>query len=231
MGEGAAPDGPEGARFLPPDLVSQLLPRGRQVRFKRDQIIIAEGTLSNDVYLILSGTVQVSVLSLRGRETIFRTMGPNELVGELAAIDNGERSATVVALADSVLVHFSAEQFRRFLSEVPMAGFWMARQLTDRVRDLSLRAIEMANLTVSGRLIAELLRLPRSLDGGSNALGVTIADLPTHAELAARIGASREKVNRELRSLARQGLVSQSGRTLTLPSLTSLQAALGRQQR
>ena len=89
----------------------------------------------------------------------------------------------------------------------------------------------MANLTVSGRLIAELLRLARSLGASSNAAGVTIADLPTQAELAARIGASREKVNRELRSLAQQGLVDQSGRTLTLPSLSALQAALGRQQR
>jgi CRP/FNR family transcriptional regulator, cyclic AMP receptor protein len=231
MDGGTAPVGSEGARFLPPDLVSQLLPRGRQVRVKRDQIIIAEGTLSTDVYLVISGAVQVSVLSLSGRETIFRTMGPNELVGELAAIDNGERSATVVALADSVLAHLSAEQFRRYLSEVPMAGFWMVQQLTHRVRDLSLRAVEMANLTVSGRLIAELLRLARSLDAGSNAAGVTIADLPTQAELAARIGASREKVNRELRSLAQQGLVDQSGRTLTLPSLSALQAALGRQQR
>ena len=228
MSDGAAPDAREGRRFLPPDLVAQLLPRGRRIKVRRNQVIIAEGTLSTDVYLIISGLVQVSVISLGGRETIFRTMGVDELVGELAAIDDGERSATVVALAESVLCQFSAEQFRGFLSEVPAAGYWMARQLTDRVRDLSERNTLLANLSVNGRLITELLRLARPLADGA---GAGISELPTHAVLAARIGATRESVNRALRDLARQGLVTQSGRTLAVPSLDGLRVALQRQQR
>ncbi len=219
----------DAARFLPPDLVSQFLPRGRLVRVKRGQVIIAEGTLSTDVYLIVSGLLQVSVLSVSGRETIFRTISPNELVGELAAIDNAERSATVAALEDTVLSHLTAEHFRKYLSEVPMAGFWMARQLTDRVRDLSVRTFEMANLSVGGRLVAELLRLAPPPQPGADM--ATIADLPTHAELAARIGTNRETVTRELRSLARQDLVAQTGRSLAIPSFARLQSVLKLQQR
>jgi CRP-like cAMP-binding protein len=213
--DGAAIDPPG---LLPPDLANELLKRARQSTVKRGQIVIAEGTSSDDVFYIVKGKVQVSVLSIGGWETIFRDMRAGELVGELAAIDGQDRSASVVALEDSVLAMLSAAQFRRYLAEVPRAGYWMARQLTERVRGLSARAFEMATLPVSGRLVAELLRLPAETAGE----GRTIADLPTHAELAARIGTHRETVTRELRALARQGLVQQDGRALSLPSVERL---------
>lgn len=217
--DGVAVDAPG---LLPKDLAAELLERARQMRVRRGQIVIAEGTPSNDVFYIVKGKVQVSVLSLGGWETIFRDMGAGELVGELAAIDGEERSASVVALEDSVLATLSAAQFRRFLSEVPKAGYWMARQLTERVRNLSARAFEMATLPVSGRLIAELLRLPASRAGDTQ----SIADLPTHAELAARIGTHRETVTRELRALVKKGFVRQEGRALLIASVEQLDAFL-----
>jgi CRP-like cAMP-binding protein len=229
MGHVSTPVACHDPRFLPPDLVAQFVARGRAVRVRRGQVIIAEGAVTTDVYLVVSGLLQASVVSIGGRETIFRSIGPNELVGELAAIDQQERTATVVALKESVLSHLMAEQFRAYLSDVPMAGFWMARQLTDRVRDLSARAFEMANLTVSGRLIAELLRL--ALPAGADSQQGVISELPTHADLAARIGSNRESVTRELRGLTRQGLVCQSGRTLSIASLSKLQTLLQHQQR
>lgn len=204
--------------LLPKDLAAELLARAHQMRVKRGQILIAEGSPSDDVFYIVKGKVQVSVLSIGGWETIFRDMSSGELVGELAAIDGEERSASVVALEDSVLATLSAAQFRRFLSEVPKAGYWMARQLTERVRNLSARAFEMATLPVSGRLIAELLRLPGEVDCDRRA----IAELPTHAELAARIGTHRETVTRELRALVKRGLIRQEGRALLVYSVERL---------
>jgi CRP/FNR family transcriptional regulator, cyclic AMP receptor protein len=208
----------EAPGLLPEDLAVELIARSRQQRIKQGQIVIAEGTPSDDVFYIVSGKVQVSVLSLGGWETIFRDMGAGELVGELAAIDGDERSASVVALEDSQLAALTAPQFRRFLSEVPKAGYWMALQLTERVRNLSARAFEMATLPVSGRLIAELLRLPAADRQGQR----TIASLPTHAELAARIGTHRETVTRELRALCKLGLIAQRGRTLIIASAEAL---------
>ena len=115
--DGAAIDAP---CLLPADLAAEYLARARQQRIKRGQIIIAEGAPSNDVFFIISGTLQVSVLSLGGWETIFRDMSAGELVGELAAIDGDQRSASVVALEDCQLAALTAAQFRSFLAETDL---------------------------------------------------------------------------------------------------------------
>ena len=144
---------------LPPALNDALRARGRQMPVRRGQIVIASDTQSTDVYLIVSGRVQISLLSSHGRETILRDMGPGRLFGELAAIDDQPRSANVVALDDSVLAVLSAPDFRDFLSNVPEAGFWMAQQLAGRVRNLTEKVFEMATMPVSHRLQSELTRL------------------------------------------------------------------------
>ena len=206
---------------LPPALNDALLARSRQMQVRRGQIVIADETQSTDVYLIVRGRVQISLLSLHGRETILREMGPGRIFGELAAIDGYPRSANVIALEHGALAILSAADFQDFLSNVPEAGFWMAQQLAARVRNLTEKVFEMATMPVSHRLQSELARL--AIDAGIAEDRCVIAQVPTHADLAARIGTHREAVTRELGLLASEGIVTQTGRTLTINSVGRLQ--------
>ncbi len=214
---------------FPAELRESFLLRSNILRTRRGQIILAEGSTSDEVYLIMSGKVQISLFSLHGRETILRVMGPHMLFGELAALDAQPRSANVVALEETAIAHMAGVDFRAFLSEVPFAGFWMAQQLAARVRNLTEKTFELANLSVSSRIQSELLRMAKevSRDGET----ATITTFPTHAELASRVGTHREAVTRELGLLAKEGMVSQAGRTFKLLSLTGLQQLLIRTQR
>ncbi len=214
---------------FPPDLRESFLLRSTILRTRRGQIILAEGSASDDVYLIVSGRVQISLFSLHGRETILRIMGPHMLFGELAALDAQPRSANVAAIEETAVAHMTGAEFRTFLSEVPFAGFWMAQQLAARVRNLTEKTFELANLSVSSRIQSELLRMAKeaTTDGET----ATLTTFPTHAELASRVGTHREAVTRELGLLAKEGIVSQTGRTFRLLSLTGLQRLLIRTQR
>jgi CRP/FNR family transcriptional regulator, cyclic AMP receptor protein len=214
---------------FPEALKESLLERARTIKARRGQILIAEGALSTDVYYIVSGRVQISLLSPQGRETILREMGPGRLFGELAALDDRPRSASVVALEDSVMANLSGAGFRTLLADVPGAGFWMAQQLAARVRNLTEKTFELATMPVSNRLQSELLRLCNQADIIDDAC--TIAPMPTHADLASRIGTHREAVTRELGLLANEGLVAQSGRTLTVASVSGLIAMRDRTAR
>ncbi len=214
---------------LPLALHDALLGRARQMFARRGQIVIADETQSTDVYLIVSGRMQISLLSSHGRETILRDMGPGRLFGELAAIDDHPRSANVIALENSILAVLSAADFRDFLSNVPEAGLWMAQQLASRVRNLTEKVFEMATMPVSHRLQSELTRL--AVDAGIHDDRSIIAQVPTHADLAARIGTHREAVTRELGLLASEGIVSQAGRTLTINSMSQLRALRARTMR
>ncbi len=211
---------------FPEDLVDSLLARSKRVHIKRRQIVISEGSLSSEVFYIVRGRVQITLFSLHGRETILRDMGVGRIFGELAAIDDQPRSANVVALEDCELAMLTAPDFRDFLATVPRAGFWMAQQLARRVRDLTEKAFELATLPISSRLQSELVR--HCLEIGVENDRCVIKGAPTHAEFAARIGTHREAVTRELGLLAHEGLVVQTGRTLTVLSISRLQALLAK---
>lgn len=215
--------------LLPDNLAEALSSMATRVHARKGQMLIAQGSDADDVYLIVSGRVNISVFSVNGRETILREMGPGRLIGEMAAIAGLPRSANVVVVEDAVLALVSAAAFRSFLMDVPGAGYWMAMQLAARVRNLTDKSAEFASQPVAARLINELLRL--SAGSAEADESVVIKDLPTHADLAARIGTHREAVTRELRQLTREGLIHQSGRKMEIHSLPALRALLDRLSR
>lgn len=215
---------------MPESLRKEFLARAHTLSVTRKQSVIAEGTESSDVYLIVAGRLQFSLVSPAGREVVLREMGPHELFGELSAIDGGVRSTNVTALEDGKLAHLSAAEFTQFLIDTPQAGLWIARQLAKRIRSLTDRAFELATLPVASRVQAEVLRIVReACEPGEDA--VLVQPMPTHADLAARIGTSREAVSRELGLLAQEGVLTQSGRKLLVPSLAALQTLHDRMMR
>lgn len=214
---------------IPGDLRDAYLARARLTKARRDQIIISEGSETGEVYLIRSGRVQISLISPHGREVILRDLGADHIFGELSAIDRLPRSANVVALEDCLLAQLKDEEFREFLGAIPQAGLWMSRLLAARIRDLTERAFELATLPVAGRVHKELLRLA----AGTGAAGdhVALGSMPTHADLAARIGTHREAVTRELNVLVADGYLLKAGRTMEISSVTRLRSLYERMRR
>jgi CRP-like cAMP-binding protein len=226
LGTGSAGAIIGGEEPFPIGLRDAYLARARLTKVRRGQIVIAEGSETTEVYLIQSGRMQISLFSPHGREVILRDLGPNLLFGELAAIDRQARSANVIALEDSRLALMRGEDFLDFLGAVPQAGLWMSQLLVARIRNLTARAFELATLPVAGRVHSELLRMAR--ETGIEADRLEIHPMPTHADLAARIGTHREAVTRELNLLAGEGILRQSGRKIEILSAARLQSLYDR---
>lgn len=74
------------------------------MRVRKGQVLLAVGLPATDVYVVLEGSVSVSLVSAQGRETVLRAIGAREMFGELAAIDGEPRSADVVAVENSTLL-------------------------------------------------------------------------------------------------------------------------------
>src|SRR5581483_3604116 len=68
--------------------------------FKAGDTIIAEGAEGKTAYLIVSGSVEVSV-GEGSQQKVLATLGPGEVFGEMCLIEPGPRSATVKATADT----------------------------------------------------------------------------------------------------------------------------------
>src|SRR5437763_16437077 len=67
---------------------------------------------SNDVFFVVSGTLQVKIQAVSGREVLLRELSPGEFFGEIAAIDNKPRSAGILALTDVNYARMPASVFR-----------------------------------------------------------------------------------------------------------------------
>lgn len=170
--------------------------------YRVGQWVVSRDDRDCDLFIVLSGRVRVIAYGPSGREVSFRDIGPGEVFGELSALDRRPRSASVVSIEESVIARVIHQEFLVLLQRHwPLCERLMTR-LTASVRDMTQRVYELSTLTVRQRLAAELLRLAAG-EGGQE-----LVSLPTHLELAARIGTYREQVTRELRWLRDQGLLS-----------------------
>lgn len=186
--------------------------------------LIREADADREVLLMLNGRADVLAHSPEGRLVIYTQVVPGDLVGVLAAVDGGERSASVVAQEAGRAAWVTQADFQALL-RTPEFGGWMHLHFAERIRSLSERVYEFGTLLVRERLGRELLRLAREVGEGD---GPHILDpAPVHLELAARIATHREAVSREMSNLSRQGVLRRKGRALHIASCAALARTLG----
>ncbi len=207
--------------FLPARLRRELGERLRETRADAGKTLLASGARSLDVFCIVQGRARIVLHSQEGREVSVREIGPGDVFGELAALDGGPRSAGVVALTPVRLAVLARADFLACLENTPAAALWLARRLGAEVRRLTERVFELSALNTQARLHCELLRLARLA-----APATLIAPAPTHEELANRIGSHREAVTRELRRLARLGVIATGHKRLEFRDLERLETAV-----
>ncbi len=207
-------------RDLPQAEHDRLAKRFRWTRYGAGEQIISHLDRSTDVFLVLQGEVRVVVYSLAGREVSFREIKAGHYFGELAAIDGLPRSASILALSDSVIASMSADIFWEVLHDYPETAARLLKDLTGSVRALTERVFEFSALAVNNRIHAELLRLARDHMTAEN--NAVIQPAPTHAEIASRISTHREAVTRELGRLSRAGIVVRRSGALVVEDVERL---------
>jgi CRP-like cAMP-binding protein len=182
---------------------------------------------STEVQFVVAGLARVIIRTPAGREMILADLAAGELFGEIAAIDGLPRSANVTAITRSRICALPAPAFLEIVHAAPVVCERLLRLLAAKLRLQTERALERDALSVRLRLCAELLRLSREPRGklGSEAPRIVSPPPPQH-ELAARIGARREAVSREMAELAREGLLARTGGAILLPQPGALRALI-----
>lgn len=210
-------------RGLPDDVLDSLERRLMLRRFPAGGRILERGTPGGDVHFILEGRVRVVTVSPAGREVILAEIGPGGHVGELAALDGGPRSASVVAATDCLLGVLDGPTFRGLLARHPEVALRLLAEFAHLVRVADLKILELVAMGAMARLCALLLREARPDPSG----GFAVADLPTQEVLAAETGTTRETVGKLMVQLTRAGLVRRRRRTLLLTDPERLRALAG----
>ena len=164
-----------------------------------------------DGHVIRSGSVKVFLSNDEGKEIILNIQRAGEYFGELALIDSGPRSASVITQEKSVLSLISKPDFEAFLHQHPVATVKIMRGLIKRLRALTESVRSLALMDVYGRVAGLLLKLSKP-EGDLR----VIRDTLTQQDIADRVGASREMVSRILKDLREGGYIEVHDRHITL---------------
>lgn len=123
-------------------LLASMLPYLEVVKVVPFGTVFLKGDHGDALFMVLEGELRARVM-VGGRETTLATMGVGECFGELAIVDQGPRSADVIANQPSVLVKVSEQALRRMFAEAPALAapfmFALTRVIAQRVRVLTKR--------------------------------------------------------------------------------------------
>jgi CRP/FNR family transcriptional regulator, cyclic AMP receptor protein len=104
------------------------------------QTILREGERGQDMFVVVAGSLRV-VKSGGGAEQDLAVLEPGDSFGEIALLDSGPRSASVVAISSSTLLRFE----RRYLVKIPQVSLKLYRNIAAmvaaRLRDTSARVM------------------------------------------------------------------------------------------
>jgi len=183
-------------------------------------ILFRKGERARGVYLLVKGRVEIYRSTADGREQVLHSETPVQSVAELPVFDGGDYPASGRTAEDSELFFLSLDDFQRLYRGHPEIAHAVISNLGMRLRKL-VGVLETISLrSVPGRVAKTLLeQAERSgvlRDGGRFHLG------RTQSELAHELATSRESVARAMGDLRKKGIVTTSGREVTILSIRGL---------
>ena len=191
----------------------------------RGSVIMAEGDRVDSLYIVISGRLKVMMGEADGKEVILGILGPGEIFGEMGLIDDGPRSASVVAIEPCELMVVTKRDFKRCMVESFDTAMTVMRVLVRRLRAADRKIGSLAMLDVYGRVARLLLDLSEDVDGQR----VVTKRLPKQ-DIAKMIGASREMVSMVMRDLEHSGYFEVRGSTIVLRDTNADPAAVVRRR-
>ena len=163
--------------------------------------------MDKSVYVLIAGAVRIVVASRSGSQVVLGERGPGELVGEMAFLDDGPRSAGVVAKGPVEAYLMTSDGFAQVLGAEPQLALDLLSALAARLREITARVASRSS-DIESRLAERLLLLAET--EGSDKLAVT------QQELAEWVDATREAIARALANFRSQNLLSTGRGTITI---------------
>jgi CRP/FNR family cyclic AMP-dependent transcriptional regulator len=194
----------------------------RERSYPRGSVIVFEEDPGDALYVVAAGQVKVVLVAEDGREVILSVLGPGSFFGEMAILDEGPRSAHVIAMEESNLLILRRDDFHARLRAMPEVAISLLKEISRRLRRADEKIGSLVLLDVNGRLAHLLLRL------ADEERGDRITRRLTHHTIAQMIGSSRETVSRAMRGLVGRNVIEVTRTAILLRDRGALRAALRR---
>jgi CRP/FNR family cyclic AMP-dependent transcriptional regulator len=186
------------------DLVSK---SSRRLKYPRLSVVFHEGDPGDFLLVILRGRVKATLVGEAGEETTIATLERGELFGEMAILDEGPRSATVMTIEDTEFLQITRAPFLALIKAHPSIAAKIMSHLAGALREANEQIRTLSMFDAYGRVIRCLLGIARK-HGQAEGTRILIRPKPSFQEMARMIGCSRETVSRAVKTLEETGYLS-----------------------
>ena len=190
--------------------VDTLVSAARLVTYAARKEIFHKGDRGTQLFLVAEGRLKALTTSAEGSDVVFNIMGPGDVIGEIAIFGATERTLSVRSLEKCQLLVLDRRDLMPLVRSRPELALDLLAMLAERLRDMGEKFEEAKFLNLP-------FRLARRFEAAARAYGETVdgevrIDLKlSQEEWGELAGATREAVNKQLRSWSDEGLVRREG--------------------
>jgi CRP/FNR family transcriptional regulator, cyclic AMP receptor protein len=183
------------------DVRDFVLSASQPLQVKKSATLFERGDSGGTMYVVQIGRIEISFITELGRKIVLNQIPPGHCFGEIGMIDTLARTASAVAMEDSVLLPVSRKTFMEAVQRNPQLSINLMDILCERLRWVSDSVEEYALHALDLRLARRLLVLHDNFGDAEHAVRIT------QNELADFAGATRESTNKILMQWKADGLV------------------------
>lgn len=193
----------------------------RRLSLKKGAVLFRKGDEGTSLYIVKRGKIKIVLPSRLGDEVIVTIFAEGDFFGELSLFDGQPRSADALSIEPSEIYILNRSDFLAFLQSDITAMKSILSQLAKRLRDTDDFLEDTCFLSVSARLAKKLVSLTtaygRSVDDQIH-IDLTL----TQKELGDMVGSTRESINKALKTLREQGLITTKENKIIVTDLSGL---------
>jgi len=194
---------------LSPSLRHDILRCAYVRRFRDGDLIAARGDPPEEWLACAKGAVRVSSTSISGKQVTLTYVEPGIWFGDVSIFDGDRRTHDAYAHGECTTLCVAKADFKKIRSTHVELYEAMLRLHARRIRQLYGLVEDLNTLPLRARLAKQLIHLVRSYGVAclSNAAEMRIGLQLAQEELAQLLGASRQRVNQELKSMEREEII------------------------
>jgi CRP-like cAMP-binding protein len=186
------------------------------------EVLFSEHDSASGLYVVVMGELRSVRQDSKGREQVLSTERPGAILAAAPVFNGGNFYSTTIADTDAQVLCIPTPDMHELCRQHPELLWNVARTFAHKVRDFAELIETLALRNVDQRLAQHLFTMCQER-GVGHEQGCIVEITITQAEMASRVGSTREVICRALARLQKSGLIRMTGaRLLSVPNVRVL---------
>jgi CRP/FNR family transcriptional regulator, cyclic AMP receptor protein len=204
----------------------RVIAAGESIRFAPGDYLFRQGDPHRGIFVLRSGIVRSLYSAPNGREITLSNWTPGNFVGGPDIFGEAPHVWSGIGVKGGEAIRLPGPVVHRLMSEIPNFAIGLVQGLAYKGKCYSSLLQMLGTRSVVERLSQLLLNLA-DLKGVESENAIVIADMPSHEELAAMVGATRQWVSMNIEKFRKRGLIEVRDRRLVILQRDALRAIAG----